>query len=120
MTNLHTLKRPSEQTPNLYETENVKSYEEYIVVAHYFLPATHVDFYVVEYDRVNDEFYGWGETIPHCGELGYTSFRELEKLELSIPVKEGDAVIGYLPVRVEFDEYWEPKKLGKVLEERNI
>lgn len=120
MTKLHTLKRPSAQTLNVYETENVKSYEEYIVVAHYFLPASCVDFYVVEYDKENDEIYGWNEVIPNCGELGYTSLRELEKMELSIPVKEGDTVIGYLPVRVEFDEYWEPKKLGKVLEERNI
>ena len=64
MTKLHILKRPSEKTPNFYETENVKSYKEYIVVAHYFLPASCVDFYVVEYDKENDEVMG-GERPSH-------------------------------------------------------
>jgi hypothetical protein len=118
MTQTHTLKRPSADTPRIYETDNVKDYKDKLVVAHYFLPATNVDYYVIEYDRETDEIFGWAELVPDCGELGYTSLREMELIETSVPVKSGNILMGYLPVRIEYDEHWQPIKLGKVLEAR--
>jgi hypothetical protein len=118
MKQAHTLKRPSANTPNIYETENVKDSKDYLVVAHYFLPSTNVDYYVIEYDKEADEIYCWAELIPNCGELGYSSMREIEMIEISIPIKSGNILIGYLPVRIEYDNYWQPRRLGKVLEER--
>ncbi len=118
MTTTHTLKRPSESTPRIYETDNVKNYKDKIVVAHYFLPASNVDYYVIEYDREADEMYGWMELIPNCGELGYASLREIELIEIKVPIKSENQLIGYMPVRFEFDEHWNPKKLSQVLEER--
>ena len=49
MTKPYTLKRPSENTPEIYATEFESDFNEKIVVAHYFLPATDIDYYVIEY-----------------------------------------------------------------------
>ena len=119
MNRTHILKRPSATTPRFYETEGKSSTDELIVAAHYFMPATNIDYYVIEYDIDSDEIFCWGEVISGLGELGYTSLKELEKIEKRIPIKQNSEIIGYLPVRIEYDEYWKPKTLRQTLHERH-
>lgn len=109
MKNIYTLERPKDD-PSLYSTHGVA--ENAIVVAHYFLPGTNADWYVLQYDPEEDIIFGWAETIPGRGELGSSSVTELQSVEIVIPIKvEGQ--ISSVPSRVEFDQHWKPKPLSE-------
>ena len=117
MTTTYTLKRPPKNTPGRYGTESNKSAYETVVSAHYFLPGSGCDWYVLEYCQDDDEIFCWAEVIPGCGELGYSSVSEMEQLILQSQVIIGDQVLN-MPCRVELDEYWTPLPLSDVLAER--
>lgn len=113
----YTLKRPSTKTPKLYETENEIETNETLIVAHYFLPGTICDWYVMEFDEENDLIFGWAEIISGCGELGYSSLKEMEELVVMSKMHMLGKVIE-IPCHVEFDEHWTPRTLGEVLVNR--
>jgi len=117
MTKLHTLKRPSAQTPKFYETENETGANETLIVAHYFLPGTICDWFVMEFDEENDLIYGYIELIPGCGEIGYSSLKEMEELVVMSKMHMLGKVVE-IPCHVEFDEHWTPRTLGEVLANR--
>ena len=116
MTNAYTLERPT-NAPSLYSTDGQA--HNSLVVAHYFLPGTNADWYVLEYDPKSDIIFGWAEVLPGCGELGSSSVTELQSLNIAVPIKI-NGEINYIPSRVEFDQHWVPRPLGQVLKERGI
>lgn len=116
-TTTHTLKRPPAQTPRRYQTEGNKSAYDTLVSAHYFLPGTCCDWYVLEYEPEDDEIFCWAEIVPGCGEFGNSSLREMEELVINVPLIIGEKRT-QVPCRVELDEHWTVRPLDAVLAER--
>jgi Protein of unknown function (DUF2958) len=116
MNDAHTLERPI-GAPSLYSTDGRA--DDSLVVAHYFLPGTNADWFVLEYDELEDIIFGFANIIPGCGELGSTSLKELEDLTIAVPIRIGTE-IRYIPTRVELDKHWTPKPLRTVLKDRGI
>ena len=112
----HTLARPSKETPSFYATEEMSS-DEKIVYEHYFMAGTDVDYFVLEYDEESDEIFCWAEILPDCGELGYSSMKELENVLVSIPVRTQFDTFE-IQARIERDENWERKTLSEALRHR--
>lgn len=108
------LERPRKETPTVYETDGQESSDDLVVYDHYFIAGTHANWYVLEYDKIRDEIFCFAELIPNCGELGYTSMKELEELVVNVPIKIGFQTIK-IPLRVEKEVGWTPKTLGTVL-----
>ena len=105
MLNTHKLLRPPACTPDLYATEGT-SMDEVLVSAHYFLPGTNADWYVVEYSSQDDIVFGWAEIVPGGGEWGYTSFRELEEYIIYVDcIIDGENL--QIPIGVEMDSSWD-------------
>ena len=67
--------------PDLYKTKKL-SLENKIIHQHFFIGDC--DWYIAEYDRENDLF--WGFAILNgdydCAEWGYTSFDELKQIKV--------------------------------------
>ena len=118
MPNTYKLKRPPVDTPRIYETEEIEG-DCKLVTAHYFLPGTCWDYYVIEYDSESDEMYCWGEVLPGCGEYGYTRISDLEEVEMPVKIRINNMIVGTLNSRVEYDEHWTPRSISEVLEARN-
>ena len=116
MNTTHKLKNPPASTPALYATEDIPN-DEKLVTAHYFLPGTGADWYVIEFSFEEQLFFGWAELVPNGGELGYTSFRELESLVVFSNLQFENRVIP-IPMRVELDEHWTIRPLCEVLAAR--
>ena len=116
MKNAYTLERPK-NAPSLYSTDG-HAYKS-MVVAHYFLPGTNADWFVLEYDPSEDIIFGWAEVIPGCGELGSSSVLELQSLEIAVPIKI-NGELNFIPTKVEFDRHWIPKPLEEILRIRGI
>ena len=110
------LKNPPASTPALYATEDITA-DEKLVTAHYFLPGTGADWYVVEFSSEEQLLFGWAELVPGGGELGYTSFRELESIVVFSNLRFESRVIP-IPMRVELDEHWTIRPLCEVLAAR--
>ncbi len=109
----HTLARPSKETPRFYSTEEISS-DEKIVYEHYFMAGTGIDYFVLEYDEESDEIFCWAEILPDCGELGYSSMKELESISVAIPVRTQFNTFE-IQARIERDEHWERKTLSEAL-----
>ena len=109
----HTLARPSMETPRFYSTEEITS-DEKIVYEHYFMSGPGIDYYVLEYDENSDEIFCWAEIFPDCGELGYSSMKEMELLSVSIPVRTQFNTFE-IQARIERDENWRRITLGEAL-----
>ena len=73
-----------------------------IAVVKYFDPTGSATWYGIEFDG-DDQFFGWAELLPGCGEYGYFSLRELQ------------SVRGPLGLGIERDLYFTPKPIGEVL-----
>ena len=113
----HKLKRPPASTPPLYATENTSANEK-LVTAHYFLPGSSADWYVVEYSSEEQLLFGWAEIVSGGGEWGYTSLLELEECVLKVNCSI-DGETFSIPMRVELDEYWDiTQTMGEVLAKR--
>ena len=117
MSQKYTLERPSAETPKIYEQDGQTSKDDLVVYEHYFISGTSADWFVIEYDRELDEIFCFAELIPGFGELGYTSMKELDDLVVQIPVVMGNETIR-VPLQVEKEICWTPKRLGEVLEAR--
>jgi len=111
----YSLPRPPANTPDLYATEDEGDAYEKLVYAHYFIG--NADWYVLEYSKEEDVFFCWGEIIPDCGELGYTSLLELESLNIKQRLVVPSGVIE-IPIYVEMESNWTPRKLRECLENR--
>ncbi|MCT7405239.1 DUF2958 domain-containing protein [Aliarcobacter cryaerophilus] len=86
--------------PPLYSTEHIK---DPLVMCKFFTPDSSWSWYVIEFDEVNQIFYGY-----ICGfenELGYFSLEEIESIK------------GPLGLDVERDISFTPKKLSVVKKE---
>ena len=117
MSQEYTLERPRANTPKIYDQDGQSSTNDLLVYEHYFISGTSADWYVIEYDIDRDEIFCFAELIPGCGELGYTSMKELQDLVVKIPVMIGDESLR-IPLRVEREINWTPRKLGDVLQAR--
>jgi hypothetical protein len=113
MTAQHTLARPPKNTPKFYETEGKG--KDALVFAHYFLPSTKVDIYVLEYSPEDDCIFGYSIlNDPILGEYGYTSLKEMEEVEVQVSVIiNGETHL--MPVRMELDEHWKIKPMRDAL-----
>lgn len=118
MKTTYKLKNPPASTPALYATEDIPN-DEKLVIAHYFLPGTGADWYILEFSPEERLLFGWAELVPGSGsgELGYTSLRELESLVVFLNLGFGNRLIPF-PFRVELDEHWTIRPLCEVLAER--
>lgn len=112
MTTTHTLRRPSE-APGLYETENLSNSEK-LVCEHYFVGSA--DWFVIEYDPIEDICFGYARIFKDCGEYGYFSMKELEEVVISSPINIGGINTSFQSV-VERDDYWHPKAITSVIAE---
>lgn len=86
--------------PPLYSTENLK---DPIIQCKFFTPDSSWTWYVLEYDKTNEIFFGFV-----CGfenELGYFSLEELE------------SVTGALNLNIERDISFKPTKLSVIRKE---
>ena len=116
MNTTHKLKNPPASTPALYATDDIPA-DEKLVTAHYFLPGTGADWYVVEHSFEERMFFGWMELVPNGGELGYASLCELESLVVYSNLRFENRMIR-IPMRVELDEHWTIRPLCEVLAAR--
>lgn len=110
MTSIYKLERPV-KAPVLYTTEsqdrnNVLAYE------HYFVGSA--DWFVLEYDPIEDICFGFARIIKGCGEYGYFSMKELESLRVKMPITIGNIETSF-QAHVELDKYWHPKPILEVV-----
>ena len=117
MATTYKLDRPDHQTPKLYETEGQG--DNAVVQSHYFVPGTGVDWYVIEYDVESDICFCWTEIIPGFGEFGYTYMKEMEDLDLDVPLVSASET-KMLKVKIERDKHWTPQAIGEVLRLRGL
>ena len=84
--------------PDLYETEKI-SLKDKIIHQHFFIGGC--DWYVAEYDKENDLF--WGFVILNgdydCAEWGYISFEEMKQLKVKPFGFEIDRETGWVPCK---------------------
>lgn len=116
MNDTYKLENPPASTPALYATEEI-AFDDKLVTAHYFLPGTGADWYVVEFSLEEKLLFGWAELVPGGGELGYTSLRELEELIVFSNLRFENHIIP-ISMRVELDEHWTIRPLCEVLAAR--
>jgi hypothetical protein len=102
------LRRPPQNTPRLYDTDGIGDPLDRKVFAHYFLPGTCCDWYVLEYSKDLDLMFGWAEIVSGGGELGYTSLKQIEKIVTKCAMSV-NGMSGYLEVPVEYE-----RNLGSV------
>lgn len=112
MTTTHTLRRP-QRAPGLYQTENLKDSQK-LVCEHYFVGSA--DWFVIEYDPIDDICFGYARILKDCGEFGYFSMKELDELVVKTPIKIGAIETSFQSV-VERDEFWRPKAITQVIAE---
>lgn len=117
MATSYKLERPDTNTPKLYETEGLG--ENAIVRSHYFVPGTGIDWYVIEYDSESDICFCWAEIIPGYGEYGYTYMKEMEELDIEVPLVSASKTT-MLKVKIELDRHWNPRPIGEVLKHRTL
>ncbi len=98
--------------PRLYETEDVPVKDK-IIWMHFFIGNS--DWFIAEYDG-EDTFFGFVclNGWKDCAEWGYISFKELRELKVKQPIGiNGQRAL--IPLEVEGDLYWTPKKASEVL-----
>jgi len=98
--------------PRLYETEDV-SVKDKMIHIHFFLGNS--DWFICEFDG-EDTFFGFVclNGWKDCAEWGYISFKELKELRVKQPIGiDGQKML--IPLEVDRDLYWIPKKASEVL-----
>lgn len=116
MNTKYSLPRPPANTPNLYATEDGGDAYEQLVYAHYFIGSA--DWFVLEYSKDEDVVFCWAELVPNCGELGYTSLKELEELSVNQRLIASKNIVLEFPIRVEKEINWTPRTLRECLKNR--
>ena len=115
MNTKYSLPRPPANTPNLYATEDEGDAYDKLVYAHYFIGSA--DWFVLEYSKDEDVVFCWAELLPDCGELGYTSLKELEELIVNQRLVSSNGVIE-IPIHVEKESNWTPRTLRECIKNR--
>lgn len=105
------------QLPPLYGTEGTPLAEKMLWVK-FFLPGSNYTAYAAEYSPQERQF--WGLVKGQEIEWGYFSLDEMEQI-VRVPIKirdvrSGNIVQGSIPMRIERDMGWPPRKAGEVLE----
>ena len=116
MNTKYSLPRPPANTPNLYATEDDGDAYEKLVYAHYLIGSA--DWFVLEYSKDEDLVFCWSEIVPDCGELGYTSLKELEKISVNQRMIASENIVLEYPVWVESELNWTPRTLRECLKSR--
>lgn len=114
--NTYILERPRNSTPKFYSTEEISS-EHKIVYERYFMPGTDIDYFVLEYCKDDDIIFCWAELVSGCGELGYSSLKEMERVYKTVAITTPYGSL-FLIVHIERDQNWTPITLGEALENR--
>ena len=100
------------QIPKLYDSEDVPA-EDKMIYMHFFLAGS--DWYVAEFDG-DDTFFGFAclNGWTDCAEWGYISFRELKELQVKAPISINGKKAGFIPLEVDRELNWTPKKACEV------
>ncbi len=99
------------QLPPLGGQSEVKL-EDVIIYLHFFMGS--FDWWISEYDG-EDTFFGFaclGD--PDMAEWGTVSFQELKDLKHGVPIYNLDKEMGKVPLEVDCDKYWQPKKFSEI------
>ncbi len=97
--------------PRLYETEGTEL-EDKIIHLHFFIGGCH--WYIAEYDG-DDTFFGYANLgDPAMAEWGYLSFQELKESQVEAPSLKDGRPVGSLPIEVDRDLHWQPKKFSEI------
>ncbi|MDD5531243.1 MAG: hypothetical protein PHC52_00470 [Syntrophales bacterium] len=110
-------KEIEKKLPPLYATESTPLAEKMLLVK-YFLPGSSYTAYAAEYSPEERMF--WGLVKGQAIEWGYFSLDEMEKI-VRVPIKvrdvrTGNIIQGSMPMRIERDMGWPPRKAGEVME----
>jgi hypothetical protein len=106
-------KKVLSQLPD-YGTNNNTSLDDVVIYGHFFVGGC--DWYVAEFDG-EDTFWGFVNlNCPQNAEWGPFLLSELRNFRLWRPVvnERTRAVLGHLPVEVEWDKYWQTKPFGQI------
>jgi hypothetical protein len=99
--------------PGLYETDHIDCKDK-IIHLHFFMGS--FDWWLAEFDG-EDTFFGFaclGD--PDMAEWGFIPFHELKELKMDVPLRsmKPDEEIGKIPLEVDCDKFWTPKKFSEV------
>ena len=111
----YSLIRPPKDTPKLYETESMGNVYDCLVFAHYFIGDA--DWFVLEYSPEEDLIFCWCEILPDCGELGYTSLKELDQVFLA-NLGASNSRFQNFPLKVSFVTNWKRQSLHTAISNR--
>lgn len=85
--------------------------DKIVIHGHFFLGSC--DWYVAEFDG-QDTFWGFVNLgSPQNAEWGPFPLSELRDLRVNVPVRT-KAVIGHLPLEVEWDEHWRARPFSEI------
>lgn len=102
------------QLPGYYATQ-ATPLKEKIIFLHFFCGPC--DWFAAEFDG-NDVFFEFVNlNDPICAEWGPFLLSELKEICVPGPAvikAETGAIMGYLPLTVEWDQYWTPKPFGQI------
>ena len=100
------------QIPRLYDSEDVSAKDKMIYM-HFFLANS--DWFVAEFDG-DDTFFGFVclNRWTDCAEWGYISFKELKELKVKAPISINGKKAGFMPLEVDRELNWKPKKACEV------
>jgi hypothetical protein len=115
MNTKYSLERPPATTPAFYATDDGTDPYERTVFAHYFIGNS--EWFVLEYNQLEDTIFGFGEILPDMGELGYTSMEELENAVIYGQIVFNGETSSF-PIRVTYDTHWQPRSLNECLKLR--
>ena len=102
------------QIPCYRTYENSRS-KNIIIHGHFFASPAY-DWYVAEYDG-DDTFFGFVNLgDPQCAEWGPFTLSELRELRfpVRININNTEEIASTSALRVEWDEYWTPKKFSEI------
>ncbi len=99
------------KVPPLGSQSNV-ALEDIVIYLHFFIGSC--DWYIAEFDG-EDTFFGYANLgDPEMAEWGTISFRELQEVTMQTPILENGKRVGILPVEVDCDRHWQPKRFGDI------
>jgi len=100
------------QIPKLYDSEDVPAKDKMIYM-HFFIARS--DGVVAEFDG-DVIFFGFAclNGWKDCAEWGYISFNELKELKVKAPISVNGEKAGFMPLEVDRELNWKPKKACEV------
>lgn len=101
-----------EKTFKKYPLRSQEDKEDPLIIAKYFNPYGAGSWYVTEAEKQEDGnylFFGYADII--CGEFGYFTSEELERLQ--VPIKINGKTLGY--GKIERDLHFEPVRFSEII-----